>query len=1055
MRLVRSEHRAAAPPALDVTSIEDDARLNAIAGMSASFSEGRMTPHIGSTSAEGSPEQVRSDDSALADLVGPPRSSTPARLLVTDHVVRVGDDFKLSRLIGPQQADSDDAALLTELSRPYDKAAEVLGKIAQIRAEREQRDKDFAILQDIIGPTPPPPPEPSRKITLVLRKIPVISLKYHRTRIGSLCYFASIGDAPSVKYLLEQARRGGDYFFVNSVDDEVCRRTALHYCAIEGNVEVAEALLQAGADVFFRDREERTPLHLAAAMGQVGVARQLLGTCLSRMREAMLQRFRAERLEPTDPWEDPSMADQRAAKRVMAEYLQVLEETRRDLFLSEDRHQFTCLHYTVRDAYAGCFQVLRLVLGSFFEFPRGRETDSIMTNKLFEIQPGPGLLKLLSGFLLEEEVSAIAHQHVKRSQDLLLQITNHRDVQGVTPLHHASALGNYRAVQVLAANGADRLAKAVLPDANGKEAANATRPPSSATPLDLAKDVTTAQALSSGVGEETVESLQSAPNVNERRGLLSRSAFHVLLIGALAKAPDGSKSSQVANLLKEHPECDPCVADANGWTPLHHAAAHGCHAELKLLIAQAKRLHPKIWQADKSGKENLVRNRMPGTQTKEARTTSTSRSTKTKLGGPHHPGSRVFGASTEKPAEVASYPSHCWMDSSVQVGSPLSALMGRTPTHLAAQGAGREASALLADTGHIQCLNVLLETGFLEIAELDDRGMSPLLAACAAGSAAGARWLLLHGADSYAEDKMRRNALHVACSSNLDEGRRELVRFLCRWDADFSRLKSSRDCRGRLPQDLYLYRQGARRAIYGLAEDFATLWEAARIGDQSMLHTCLQASARVDAVSHGGFTAAMHAASNGHRDILRTLLSLRCSCGAAVPELGMPERPGTKWCGRTPLHFAAEAGHADICSLLVRAGGAQLEARSKVGLTPVLSAAAAGQLASLKILVDFKADLEVVQEGDAARRNVFHILAVKRTEQHFVCLRWLLETLLVEDPKRLLQMLEMEDSDLRRPVDLAQQRGRSHQALLRTLRKTREMNDAVPDKGSGASTPSK
>ncbi|CAE7288108.1 EHMT1 [Symbiodinium sp. CCMP2592] len=169
----------------------------------------------------------------------------------------------------------------------------------------------------------------------------------------------------------------------------------------------------------------------------------------------------------------------------------------------------------------------------------------------------------------------------------------------------------------------------------------------------------------------------------------------------------------------------------------------------------------------------------------------------------------------------------------------------------------------------------------------------------------------------------------------------------------------------------------------------------------------------------------------------------------------MPERPGTKWCGRTPLHFAAEAGRADICSLLVRAGGAQLEARSKVGLTPLLSAAAAGQLASLKILVDFKADLEVVQEGDAAQRNVFHLLAVKRTEQHFVCLRWLLEILLAEDPKRLLQMLEMEDSDLRRPVDLAQQRGRSHQALLRTLRKTREMNDAVPDKGSGPSTPSK
>ena len=64
-------------------------------------------------------------------------------------------------------------------------AVEVLGKIAQIRAERQQRDKDccsgsahadacscchlmqkrqdFAILQDIIGPTPPPPPEPGAR----------------------------------------------------------------------------------------------------------------------------------------------------------------------------------------------------------------------------------------------------------------------------------------------------------------------------------------------------------------------------------------------------------------------------------------------------------------------------------------------------------------------------------------------------------------------------------------------------------------------------------------------------------------------------------------------------------------------------------------------------------------------------------------------------------------------------------------------------------------------------------------------------------------------------
>ncbi|CAE7036275.1 ANKRD28 [Symbiodinium natans] len=849
------------------------------------------------------------------------------------------------------------------------------------------------------------------------------------------------------------------------------RRTALHYCAFEGNVEVAQALLQAGADPFLRDREERTPLHVAAAMGQVGVARELLGTCVSRIRAAALQRFRRERMEPTEPWEDPSMADQRAAKSAMADYLHALEETRRDLLLSEDKHQFTCLHYAVRDAYSGCFQLLKLLLTSLFEFPKGREIDDIMTSKLFEIPHGPGLMKLLAGYLLEEEVAAIAHQHIKRSQDLSLQIANHRDIQGVTPLHHASAMGNYRAAQVLVAHGADRFAKAILPDAQGAEATG--QPPSSATPVDLAKDATTSQALAKGTGQDTVETLvQSAvtqveahgQDVNEARGLLARRPLHVVLIGAIASA-QSSKSSLVEHLLKEYPECDPCITDANGWTPLHYAAAYGRHAELRMLISQAKRLHPRVWQAV-SGKENRARGT---TKPKKEAGTSISSTTKTPGSSERRPLSRPgeatpaaqrqgikAGSSEPEDVEAAGFPSHCWTESSLKVSS-LSALMGRTPTHLAAQGAGKEAAALLGDTGHIQCLNVLLETGLLDLTALDDRGLSPLLAACAAGSAAGARWLLLHGADCYAEDKMRRNALHVACSCSLDEGRRELVRFLCRWDADYSRLKSMRDCRGRRPQDIYLYRQGSRRAIArddALPNDFATLWEAARLGDQRMLRTCLQASPKIDAASPGGFTAAMYAASNGHVDVLRTLLSMRCSCGAAVPESGMPERPDAKWCGRSPLHLAAEAGHADVCSLLVR-GGAQLEARSKAGLTPLLSAAAAGQLASLKVLVALRADLEASQEVDNGRRNAFHILAGKRTEPHFACLRWLLDTLLAEDFRKLLQMLELQDSDLRRPVDLAQQRGRSHQALLRTMRQAQEMCDAVPDKGSQAAIPSK
>eukprot|EP00913_Durusdinium_trenchii_P020126 g18914.t1 len=115
----------------------------------------------------------------------------------------------------------------------------VLGKISRLRAEREQRDKDFEILQEIMGP----PTErsqavrPAEVLQKRARKVPVMNLRYQSLQPGSLCYFAAIGDATTVQYLLDQAQRCGDVFFVNSTDSETRRRTALHYAAHQGSVE--------------------------------------------------------------------------------------------------------------------------------------------------------------------------------------------------------------------------------------------------------------------------------------------------------------------------------------------------------------------------------------------------------------------------------------------------------------------------------------------------------------------------------------------------------------------------------------------------------------------------------------------------------------------------------------------------------------------------------------------------------------------------------------------------------------------------------------------------
>ena len=93
------------------------------------------------------------------------------------------------------------------------------------------------------------------------------------------------------------------------------------------------------------------------------------------------------------------------------------------------------------------------------------DLDLLCRLLLLPISTSSGRRRRLTGVT----VSDSWHIERPRSQDLLLQITNHRDVQGsldtsaavwpsaetgalgsgrgLTPLHHASALGNYRAVQ--------------------------------------------------------------------------------------------------------------------------------------------------------------------------------------------------------------------------------------------------------------------------------------------------------------------------------------------------------------------------------------------------------------------------------------------------------------------------------------------------------------------------------------------------------------------------------------------------------------------------------
>jgi ankyrin repeat protein len=386
--------------------------------------------------------------------------------------------------------------------------------------------------------------------------------------------------------------------------------------------------------------------------------------------------------------------------------------------------------------------------------------------------------------------------------------------------------------------------------------------------------------------------------------------------------------------------------------------------------------------------------------------------------------------------------------------------MGRRPAHLAAQGAGDGAeSVILGTNSHLNCLTVLRQFGMLDIDVEDDRGMTPLLAACEKGASVAAQWLLERGANCYKGDRTKRNALHLAVAKN----HRRTIRLLAYFDSDESRLKNAQDWKGRKPEEM-ARTLSVNNVLYShdeIADDFATIWEASRLGDIDQLLRALRAGTDIDALSPAGWTATMYAAVNGHSALMRHLLSLRCQCDPpvspgnglpnvpAAPRISRPQLKDAQGCG--PLHLAAQKGHADICQLLIRQGRAQVELRSTRNFTPLMYACLGGHLTVLQTLVSLRANLESNVDGEAASpsRCLFHLLATGKTEGHAACIQWAAAHL---DASTVAEMLDRssEAQNLLPPLRLAAPNSRVFHALERAMRDTRHCGDVSPIAGAAS-----
>ncbi len=151
----------------------------------------------------------------------------------------------------------------------------------------------------------------------------------------------------------------------------------------------------------------------------------------------------------------------------------------------------------------------------------------------------------------------------------------------------------------------------------------------------------------------------------------------------------------------------------------------------------------------------------------------------------------------------------------------------------------------------------------------------------------------------------------------------------------------------------------------GLNAAESPIAEAAARGDREAVRALLKKAADVNAAQGDGMTALHWAAMNGDLELAEMLIV----AGANL-------RATTRLGAYTPLYLASQQGHAPIIQALITAG-ADLKTGTPNGTSPLMVAAAAGDVAAVTVLVDHGADVNA-KDGVRAQTPLMYAAASNR-----------------------------------------------------------------------------
>ena len=141
--------------------------------------------------------------------------------------------------------------------------------------------------------------------------------------------------------------------------------------------------------------------------------------------------------------------------------------------------------------------------------------------------------------------------------------------------------------------------------------------------------------------------------------------------------------------------------------------------------------------------------------------------------------------------------------------------------------------------------------------------------------------------------------------------------------------------------------------------------DAAARGDRETVKSLLKQAADVNAAQGDGMTALHWAAMNGDLELAQMLIV----AGANV-------RATTRLGTYTPLFLASQQGHGSVIQAIIKAGG-DVKAGTPNGTTPLMVAAASGEVEAVRVLIENRADVNA-KDGVRAQTPLMYAAASNR-----------------------------------------------------------------------------